>query len=243
MSSVRLQDRVAERHDFSHLRTAREVRKFVDAGYLVRLPGNADYSVEGASFPYARPAVKLFIERLARQYHAATGEKLVVTSLTRPLSSQPRNASDHSVHPTGMAADIRRSYGRNARRWLERTLLTLEDRGVIEATRERHPPHYHVAVFPDQYTAYVEHKTGRNADVDVDPPDGAGDSGAPALASTATGPGSGEVVTYASYRVRRGDSLWSIARRHQTTVSRLKKLNAMSGSEIFPGQTLMVPVP
>ena len=27
--------------------------------------------------------------------------------------------------------------------------------GVIEATEERRPPHFHVAVFPDQYTRYV----------------------------------------------------------------------------------------
>lgn len=245
MSSVTRQDRVAESHDFTHLRTSRDVRKFVNAGLLVRLPGNAHYSVQGASFPYARPAVKLFIERLSRQYHAATGEKLVVTSLTRPLSRQPRNASDHSVHPTGMAADIRRSHSRRARRWLERTLLTLEDRGVLEATRERHPPHYHVAVFPDAYTAYVARKTGRSADVDIDT------SGANVqMASTGTGlHASGDVPSigsrpdpsYISYRVRRGDSLWSIARRHRTTVGRLKQLNAMSNSEIFPGQTLMVP--
>jgi len=251
MSSVTRQDRMAEAHDFSHLRNSREVRKFVDMGLLVRLPGDAHYSVEGASFPYARPAVKLFIERLSRQYHAATGERLVVTSLTRPLSRQPRNASDHSVHPTGMAADIRRSHSRRARRWLEQTLLTLEDRGVLEATRERHPPHYHVAVFPNQYTDYVARKTGRNAGVDVDPEPG--DPGLAQMASTDTGIGSSgdapatgggrEDLSYAAYRVRRGDSLWSIARRHRTTVGRLKQLNAMSSSEIFPGQTLMVPSP
>jgi hypothetical protein len=42
------------------------------------------------------------------------------------------------------------------RSWLETTLLSLEDRGVLDVTRERNPPHYHVAVFPKQYQSYVD---------------------------------------------------------------------------------------
>jgi hypothetical protein len=53
--------------------------------------------------------VQTFVERLSSQYHNACGERLVVTSLTRPASEQPRNASDRSVHPTGMAIDLRLS--------------------------------------------------------------------------------------------------------------------------------------
>ncbi|MEZ4655039.1 MAG: DUF5715 family protein [Candidatus Eisenbacteria bacterium] len=100
--------------------------------------------------------MKTFIERLSKQYHDATGEKLVVTSLTRPLSQQPRNASDLSVHPTGMAIDFRIPPTRTARRWLENTFLSLESTGVIEATREHHPAHYHVAVFTESYENYAE---------------------------------------------------------------------------------------
>jgi hypothetical protein len=233
--SVNKQARVARQHDFSYLRTPAEVRKFVKMGLLVRLPGNAHYALDNeASFPYARPEMKLFIERLARQYHNATGEKLVVTSLTRPLSRQPRNASQNSVHPTGMAADIRRSHNRRARKWLEKTLLTLEDRNVIEATLERHPWHYHVAVFPRQYAAYVERKLeGKQK---ADPP-------APPQATPARpGPSQTADVAYATYRVQRGDTLWTIAQRHQTSVSRLKKINAIRSPRIYPGQKLMVPV-
>jgi hypothetical protein len=107
------------------------------------------------SFPYSRDAVKLFVERLARDYRAATGDRLVVTSLTRPVSRQPRNASPLSVHPTGMAVDFRVPKKLAHRRWLERTLLSLENRNVLDATRERHPAHYHVAVFPREYSRYV----------------------------------------------------------------------------------------
>jgi hypothetical protein len=54
-----------------------------------------------------------------------------------------------SVHPTGMAVDLRRPSGR-CLTWLRRTLLAAERRGAIEATEERHPPHFHVAVLPDR---------------------------------------------------------------------------------------------
>ena len=123
----------------------------------MRLPGNADYELatEEVSFPYARPEVKTFVERLSEQYRAACGERLVVTSLTRPITRQPPNASVISVHPTGMAADLRRSDSPGCRQWLETVLLDLEGKGVIEATREQYPPHYHVAVFPNPYLQYL----------------------------------------------------------------------------------------
>ena len=47
------------------------------------------------------------------------------------------------------------------RDWLNRVLLSLEAAGVLEATRERSPPHYHVAVFPIQYEQYVERLQSR----------------------------------------------------------------------------------
>ena len=99
--------------------------------------------------------MKTFIERLSEQYRAACGERLVVTSLTRPITRQPPNASVISVHPTGMAADLRRSDSSGCRQWLETVLLDLEGKGVIEATREQYPPHYHVAVFPNPYLQYL----------------------------------------------------------------------------------------
>jgi hypothetical protein len=152
---MRLQHEVAKMHDLTFLRTAAQVREFAEKERLEELTGNADYELGAVSFPYARAAVKLFIERLAAQYHAATGEKLVVTSLTRPLNRQPRNASPLSVHPTGIAVDLRVPRSSLAKKWLEKTLLELERTGVLDATRERRPAHYHVAVFPESYESYL----------------------------------------------------------------------------------------
>jgi Family of unknown function (DUF5715) len=149
--SMLRQSLVAQQHDYAYLRTSHEVLQEVASGVLVPVHASEDLQLADGevSFPYARPEVKTFLEQLAHAYRAACGEPLVVTSLTRPISHQPWNASPISVHPTGMATDLRRSDRRACRQWIEATLLALEGEGMIEATRERWPAHYHVAVFPD----------------------------------------------------------------------------------------------
>ena len=206
--SLDLQNRVARQHDYTYIETPAQLERFVQAGYLVRVPKSSDYRLNGLSFPYARPEVALFVSRLGRQYRSACGEELVVTSLTRPQNRQPGNASPRSVHPTGMALDLRRPNNSNCRAWLESVLLQLEGSGTLEVSRERRPPHYHVALFPSQYATYVERI---------------------------------RVADAGQYQVRRGDSLWEIARKHDTTVGRLRSANNLSGSRIYPGQVLTVP--
>jgi hypothetical protein len=154
-ASIRHQHDVAKDADLTFLRTPAQVREFVEQERLEPVTSNADLSIARVSFPYTRPIVKTFIERLAAQYHAATGEKLVVTSLVRPTTRQPRNASPYSVHPAGIAVDFRVPAASDDRFWLEATLLMLESEGVLDVTRERRPPHYHVAIFPEQYATYV----------------------------------------------------------------------------------------
>ena len=211
-SSLDVQNRVAQQHDFTYIGTTAQAKRFVELGYLVHVKSNGDYHVNRISHPYARPEVELFISRLGRQYRSACGEQLVITSLTRPTSRQPRNASSRSVHPTGMALDVRRSNSRACRSWLEKVLLSLEGAGVLEATRENSPPHYHIALFPNQYASYVHRRLA--------------DAGR-----------SGEQ----EYRVRSGDSLWSIAQLHGTSISDLRTANELRGSRIYAGQLLTVP--
>jgi len=136
----------------------------------VAVEPDSDLALSGVSHPFARPEVKLFIDRLAAQYHDAIGERLVVTSLVRPTSEQPRNASPLSVHPAGMAVDLRVPAKTSTRQWLEHTLLSLESAGVLDVTREMHPSHFHVALFPDAYRAYVGGLTAAMPQAVVAPP-------------------------------------------------------------------------
>ncbi len=214
--SVDQQVRMALDHDFTFLETPSQVKRFVQAGYLVPVRANRNFDLHAVSYPYARPETRTFILRLSEQYRRACGEKLVVTSLTRPLSRQPWNASSRSVHPTGMAVDMRRSNSGTCRSWLENVLISLEKAGVLDATRENRPPHYHVALFPGPYARYVEGLT-RRADERI---------------------ASADVL---DYRVRRGDSLWKIARAHGITVDLLKQQNDIRDSQIYAGQTIRVP--
>ncbi len=43
-----------------------------------------------------------------------------------------------------------------------------------------------------------------------------------------------------TYKVKKGDSLWTIAQKHNTTVSSLKSLNNLSSNIIYPNQLLSV---
>jgi hypothetical protein len=169
-ASMIQQNQVAKEHGLDFHRTADDIRAAVARGDLVELKSDENYEVaDFVSFPYLQPAVALFIERLSAQYREACGQKLVVTSAVRPGSRQPSNAHQLSVHPAGMAVDLRVSDRAECRGWLEGALLNLERRGVLNGIREFHPPHYHVAVFPEQYLAYVEERVAAEAQRQAEP--------------------------------------------------------------------------
>ncbi len=277
--SLTVQNRQARAHDYTYLQSPRGIRHFVELGLLVRVPGNADYMLHRVSYPYARPEVKVFVQRLAREYRSACGEQLVVTSLVRPESMRLWNSSNRTVHPTGMAMDLRRSNRSSCRRWIERTLLSLERQGVLEATREHHPPHYHVAIFPHPYYQYLadigENPRSRTASSTVALADDAAedaradaddtDAGAGTLAAAGSGAGpsvgaggpsdaagtpqrtdaTGAAAPLQAdlipHVVLRGETLWGIARRFGTTVAALLDVNGLDSPDIVAGQRLNVP--
>lgn len=144
----------AEHHDLDLYRTAHDIQRAVRDGELVRLNANATYELHRVSYPYVTPTTRTFVERLAAEFDTACGEPLVITSAVRPARRQPRNSSPLSVHPAGIAVDIRHPSGA-CLRWLRRTLLTLESQGVIDATEEHHPAHFHVIVFGAPYRQYL----------------------------------------------------------------------------------------
>lgn len=233
-ASLDRQNRVADRHDFTRIQTGDRVHRFANAGYLVRVPRNGrHFRLHAVSYPYARPEVKLFIERLGPQYQAACGRELVVTSLTRPMQEQPANGSRRSVHPAGMALDLRYSRSAKCRQWLERVLLDLEGAGILDATRERRPPHYHVAIFPTEYERYVARITGRQPQTA---------SGVARTASRTSKRATTRTSSEAVYHhVVPGHNLTAIAGRYGVTVNALMRENELRSSRIRAGQTLRIP--
>jgi hypothetical protein len=210
-AAMREQNQVAREHGLAFYRTPTQIRQAVERGDLVPLEGNEDYAVaDFVRFPYAHPAARLFVERLSAQYREACGQQLVVTSATRPSSGQPRNAHQLSVHPAGMAIDLRVSDRASCRNFLETSLMNMERQGLLNGIRERHPPHYHVAIYPEAYLAYAEARMAEEAALAAEQSagavaavvglrgaivraaaavaEGSGDAGASALAASGAGP-------------------------------------------------------
>src|SRR5262245_28867569 len=100
--------RHARAERLSFYETPGGVRAAVKAGRLQRIASSNDVVLHKVGYPYARPTTLTFIQRLGAQYRDACGEPLVVTSAVRPATRQPSNSSVRSVHPTGMAVDLRK---------------------------------------------------------------------------------------------------------------------------------------
>jgi hypothetical protein len=192
--------------------SAAGVREALHDGVFVRLTGNSDYRLGNVSYAYVLPSTRAFVQRLAADYHSACGERMVITSGVRPRSMRLSNSVSRSVHPTGMAVDLRKPSRPGCLSWLRRRLSEMEGEGSIEATEEHRPPHFHVAVFP--------RSTSRHSAV-----------------TAASAPSSGATT----HRVRSGESIWLIARRNGVGVNELERANHLSSARIRPGQLLRIP--
>lgn len=158
-----------ERFNLTRLRDQEQLRIFIEARILVRVPNRrAGFILNDRVgyhatknrhlYGYARPYTSRFIRRLGAQFALRfPGRHFVVTSLVRTCMYQRRlargngNATtcEKSSHVTGTTIDIRWSdLSRMERRWMEGSLLTLERRGLIQATKENGQPVYHVMVYP-----------------------------------------------------------------------------------------------
>ena len=227
--SVELMYTTAHARDLAFLGTPDDVYAAATSGALVMLSITEDLTLNKVAFPFVLPNTKRFADSLAAQYHAGCGERIEVTSGARPIDEQPRNASPESVHPTGMAVDFHKPSGK-CLTWLRSNLLALEARHVVEATEEKHPAHFHVAVL----SQLREPPIRRLASSAVSHP----------IAGRTVGSAGGEVALNTSpgkapsYRVRAGDNLWTIAERHNTTPADLQKRNHLKSTRLQVGAEL-----
>ena len=51
----------------------------------------------------------------------------------------------------------------------------------------------------------------------------------------------GKRIDYVEYTVKKGDTLYNLAKKYDTTVSDLTDINMLTSSTIFPGQVLIIP--
>lgn len=268
-ASVEKQNRIAVSYGLAFMESGRALDRLVNNGQLTRISATRHLELHDVSFPYAQTGVKLFLDRLSAQYFNSCREKLVVTSLVRPLDRQPANAAANSVHPTGMAVDLRVPGTRRCRTWLENTLLGLEAADVLDVTRERNPPHYHVAVYVAAYQSYVAGLNGAASDYTVRRGDTlsgiarqfglsvaqlrnangiAGDLinvgqklQIPASGSRPTPAGvQTAAVTQVTHKVQPGDTLWRIGNRYGTSVTQIRNDNGLKGDTLQIGQELRI---
>jgi LysM repeat protein len=130
-----------------------------------------------------------------------------------------------------MAIDMRIPRQGKCRSWLENTLLSLEKERVLDVTRERHPAHYHVAVYAKQYETRVAALKAR-----VHQPTTQAQTQPTPEVTVSSGPASDH-----NYIVRKGDSLWEIAAKTGVSVASLRTVNNLHGNRIDVGQTLLIP--
>jgi len=138
----------AQQKGIDFAKSRRDITTGVRNGAYVPLTSNANIELKGVAIPYVLPATRDFVVQLAERYRVACRAPMVVTSAMRPTTLQRRirNGIEKSVHPTGMAVDLRAPRGK-CRPWLREELLAESRRGTVDATEERHPAHFHVTVF------------------------------------------------------------------------------------------------
>jgi LysM repeat protein len=254
-ASVELMYASATSSRLAFYQSAATIARAVEAGTLVPLSSNRHVELHpGVSHPYVLPATRSFVNAIAARYYDACGERLMVTSATRTTERQPRNASPKSVHPTGMAVDFRRPAGK-CLEWLRAELVKMEKAGQVEATEERSPPHFHVAVLRRRgSTVMVAEAPAPSAAAApaaaVTPvvAPAAVTAEEPRAVRTAANAGAANAgaakasarATPVKYTVRSGDTLSEIAKRHGTTTARLRQLNRLPSTKIRAGQRLVV---
>ena len=232
-SSLDRQNRAAARAGLSKLHSGDDIKRAAERGVVRRVEEGPLFELHDVSYPYAHPDLISFIHDLARFYQRACGDRLVITSLMRPISEQPRNASDRSVHPTGLAVDIRYP-PRHCRARLEPALLALEREGVVEATRERRPPHYHVTLDPERYRQAIAQE-GALAPLSLAAP------AAPPQGRAAPPPAASSARRSGTHVVVEGDTLWGLSVKWGVSVQEIKRANRLRKDSLSLGQLLKVP--
>jgi Family of unknown function (DUF5715) len=131
------------------MHTEADYQNAVRSGQLVRL--NHPNLEVGARRPYALPTTVRFISEVAEQFVTAGCGRLRINDAVRLTSERPQNGSPDSVHPAGMALDLRViNLSEQCYAVLFELLHAAERDRRADVTREWAPEHFHVVVIPEQ---------------------------------------------------------------------------------------------
>lgn len=239
--SVDKQVIAARRSGLKRYKSRKQVLRAIRKGHLKRVKATYYLELSNVSYPYAHPKLHSLLNKLGRLYYKHCRTPLVITSLTRPINEQPRNGSKRSVHPAGIAADLRVP-PHVCRKWLRNTLLSWESQGLIEATREKRPPHFHIVVMPHRLnkTRLAQLNGFKPKRRRVQAKNSKSRKG---RQSNRKKYHRGRKVSRVlkTYRVRRGDSIWRLSRRWHVSEKAIKRVNGLKSSHIELGQLLKIP--
>jgi LysM repeat protein len=238
----------AVRHRYPFYLTPTNLDTAIAHGKLVALTGDSTYELtRGVGFSYATREAKQFVTMFAPQYLAACGAPLTVTSAARPMSRQPHNANPLSVHPTGIAVDIRRPPPGPCLAWVRGALAELETKGIVEATEEHHPVHLHIAVLQAPGARFTLPDLTHGVVVArVTPPQSvsATSNGEVSLATSVVAAARDSGARARTYQVRQGDTFWDVAQKTGVSMKALADANRRSvNATLQPGTVLRLPEP
>lgn len=145
VSSSQQQLGYAQKQQLPFMATEAEYQTRISSGYFIRL--ESPFMEVHARRPYALPSTVVFVAELAREYYDEGCGLLVVKDALRLTSERPSNGSLYSVHPAGMAVDIRTKYiPTECADWLRTYISQKEAEGKVDGTQEWKPEHLHVVV-------------------------------------------------------------------------------------------------
>ena len=139
------QHHYAQKMQLPLMTTEAQYKERIASGYYV--PFEGPYLHILAKRPYALPSTVAFINEMAKEYQTTGCGKLIVRGALRLTTERPPNGSIHSVHPAGMAVDIRTNHiPPVCAEWLRTYLKQKEALGEVDGTHELKPEHLHVVV-------------------------------------------------------------------------------------------------
>ncbi len=170
------QNKEADKEHLTRIKNEKGLVKMENDGYLVKISQEVHLSQSLQGKPencFVRPWTNTFLVRFTHQFENkfGTGTAPEVSSAVRTIEQQKdlknkyhnNNAASTSgpkasSHPTGSTIDLKKKgLSKEELAWTRKVLLSLEQRGLIEATEEHGQECFHIMVF-EKYGEYVTKK-------------------------------------------------------------------------------------